>query len=150
MKLNNLKAPIPNKKNRKRVGRGEGSGLGQESGRGMNGAKSRSGYSRRPWFEGGQMPLQRRVPKFGFKNPNRTWHRPINLDKIADYIEAGKLETNITFSSLIDSGLVKKNELVKILGTGDFNKKVELEAHAVSKSALDKIEKTSGKVIIIN
>ncbi len=150
MKLNKLKAPTPNKKNRKRVGRGEGSGLGQESGRGMNGAKSRSGYSRRPWFEGGQMPLQRRVPKFGFTNPNRVSYRPINLDTISDYIESGKLETSITFIDLVNAGLVKKNELAKILGNGDIEMNIELEAHALSKSALVKIEKAGGKVKIIN
>ena len=91
MDLSNLKAPAANKKPGKRVGRGEGSGKGQESGRGMNGQKSRSGYSQRAWFEGGQMPLQRRVPKFGFKNPNRVTHRPINVSTIAEYIDAGKL-----------------------------------------------------------
>ncbi len=149
MKLNNLKAPTPNKKNRKRVGRGEGSGIGQESGRGMNGAKSRSGYSRRPWFEGGQMPLQRRVPKFGFKNPNRVAYRPINLDRIADYIEAGKLNSTISFQHLVEAGLVKKTELVKILGGGDFSTKVEIEAHAASKSAAEKIEKAGGTLTII-
>lgn len=150
MKLSNIKAPSPNKKNRKRVGRGEGSGYGQESGRGMNGAKSRSGYSRRPWFEGGQMPLQRRVPKFGFKNPNRVEYRPINLERISDYIEAGKLESTITIANLVDAGLAKKNELVKVLGSGEFSKKIELEAHAASKSAVEKIEKAGGTLTIIN
>lgn len=150
MKLSNIKAPAPNKKNRKRVGRGEGSGHGQESGRGMNGAKSRSGYSRRPWFEGGQMPLQRRVPKFGFKNPNRVEYRPINLDRIADYIEAGKLDNDISLTSLIYVGLVKKNELVKILATGEFSLSIKLEAHAASKAAVEKIEKAGGSLTIIN
>ncbi|MCR9134095.1 MAG: 50S ribosomal protein L15 [bacterium] len=149
MKLSNLKAPAPNKKNTKRVGRGEGSGKGQESGRGMNGAKSRSGYSRRPWFEGGQMPLQRRVPKFGFTNPNRVEYRPVNLEKLANYIEAGKLEATITFDNLVEAGLVKKNQLVKVLGSGDFDTKIELEAHAASKSAADKIEKAGGTLTII-
>ncbi len=149
MKLSNLKAPAPNKKNTKRVGRGEGSGKGQESGRGMNGAKSRSGYSRRPWFEGGQMPLQRRVPKFGFTNPNRVEYRPVNLEKIANYIEAGKLESTITINDLVDAGLVKKNQLVKVLGSGEFDTKIELEAHAASKSAADKIEKAGGTLTII-
>jgi large subunit ribosomal protein L15 len=149
MKLSNLKAPAPNKKNTKRVGRGEGSGKGQESGRGMNGAKSRSGYSRRPWFEGGQMPLQRRVPKFGFTNPNRVEYRPVNLEKIANYIEAGKLDSTITFNNLVEAGLVKKNQLVKVLGSGDFDTKIELEAHAASKSAADKIEKAGGTLTII-
>jgi len=150
MKLSNIKAPSPNKKNRKRVGRGEGSGIGQESGRGMNGAKSRSGYSRRAWFEGGQMPLQRRVPKFGFKNPNRVAYRPINLDRIADYVEAGKLESTISIANLIEVGLANKNDLVKILGSGEFSTKVELEAHASSKSAAEKVEKAGGTLTIIN
>lgn len=149
MKLNSLKAPSPNKKNRKRVGRGEGSGKGQESGRGMNGAKSRSGYSRRPWFEGGQMPLQRRVPKFGFKNPNRVEYRPINLDRIADYIDAGKLDSTVTIASLIEAGLANKNDLVKVLGGGEFSTKIEIEAHAASKSAVEKIEKAGGSITII-
>lgn len=115
----------------------------------MNGAKSRSGYSRRPWFEGGQMPLQRRVPKFGFTNPNRVEYRPVNLEKIANYIEAGKLEATITFDNLVEAGLVKKNQLVKVLGSGDFDTKIELEAHAASKSAADKIEKAGGTLTII-
>ena len=149
MNLSNLKAPAPNKKNRKRVGRGEGSGKGQESGRGMNGAKSRSGYSRRPWFEGGQMPLQRRIPKFGFKNPNRVSYRPINLQRIAEYIEAGKLHDTVSISDVIEAGLAKKNDLVKLLGSGDFDAKITIEAHAASKSAVDKIEKAGGTITII-
>lgn len=149
MDLSNLKAPSPNKKNTKRVGRGEGSGKGQESGRGMNGQKSRSGYSRRPWFEGGQMPLQRRVPKFGFKNPNRVAFRPINLRTIAEYIEAGKLSEKITVADFISAGLAHKNEPIKVLGTGDFETKVEIEAHAASKSAVEKVEKAGGSFTII-
>lgn len=149
MDLSNLKAPSPNKKNTKRVGRGEGSGKGQESGRGMNGQKSRSGYSRRPWFEGGQMPLQRRIPKFGFKNPNRTEFRPVNLRTIAEYIEAGKLSEKITVADFIAAGLAHKNELIKVLGTGDFENKVEIEAHAASKSAVEKVEKAGGSLTII-
>ena len=135
MKLSNIKAPTPNKKSRKRVGRGEGSGQGQESGRGMNGAKSRSGYSRRPWFEGGQMPLQRRVPKFGFKNPNRVEYRPINVSTIAEYIEAGKLETTIAFSDLVSAGLAHKNDKIKLLGRGELEQKFEIQVHAASDSA---------------
>jgi len=93
MDLSNLKAPIPNSKNRKRVGRGQGSGRGEQSGRGHNGQKSRSGYKQRAWFEGGQMPLQRRIPKFGFTNFNRTENRGINVHTISEFIEAGKLST---------------------------------------------------------
>ena len=149
MDLSNLKAPQPNQKGKKRVGRGEGSGKGQESGRGMNGAKSRSGYSHRAWFEGGQMPLQRRIPKFGFKNPNRVDYRPVNLERVLEYIEAGKLTDKVTIADFVEAGLAKKNELVKVLGRGDFDKKLEIEAHAASKSAIDKVEKAGGTITII-
>lgn len=148
MDLSNLKAPS-NNKTRKRVGRGEGSGKGQESGRGMNGAKSRSGYSQRAWFEGGQMPLQRRVPKFGFKNPNRVSYRPINVDRILEYVEAGKLSTSVTIADLIGAGLAGKKDLVKVLGSGDLEVKLEIEAHAASGSAIEKVEKAGGTITII-
>jgi len=148
MDLSNLKAPSSNKKPGKRVGRGEGSGKGQESGRGMNGQKSRSGYSRRPWFEGGQMPLQRRVPKFGFKNPNRVEFRPINVSTIAEYIEAGKLTDTITVAQLVEAGLAYKNDRVKLLGRGDLEQKFEIEVHAASGSAVEKVEKAGGTVTI--
>ncbi|HCD53333.1 MAG: 50S ribosomal protein L15 [Rhodobacteraceae bacterium] len=149
MDLSNLKAPAPNKKGSKRVGRGEGSGKGQESGRGMNGAKSRSGYKYRPWFEGGQMPLQRRVPKFGFVNPNRVDFRPVNLRTISEFIEAGKLETKITVADLISAGLADDKDRVKLLGTGDLESKIEIEVHAASKSASEKVEKAGGTVTIL-
>jgi large subunit ribosomal protein L15 len=149
MELHNLKAPKPNTKTRKRVGRGEGSGKGQESGRGMNGAKSRSGYSRRAWFEGGQMPLQRRVPKFGFKNPNRVEYRPVNLARIAEYVEAGKLTETVTIADFVTSGLAGKNDLVKVLGNGDLEIKLTIQAHAASKSAVEKVEKAGGTLTII-
>lgn len=149
MDLSNIKAPLPNSKNTKRVGRGEGSGKGQESGRGMNGQKSRSGYSQRAWFEGGQMPLQRRIPKFGFKNPNRKEFRPINLRTIAEYIEAGKLTTTVTVADLLASGLANKNDSIKLLGAGDFENKIEIEVHAASKSAFEKVEKAGGTLTII-
>ena len=149
MDLSNLKAPSSNKQSGKRVGRGEGSGKGQESGRGMNGQKSRSGYSRRAWFEGGQMPLQRRVPKFGFKNPNRIEYRPINLQTIAEYIEAGKLTEKVTQADLLIAGLANKNDLIKLLGSGEFATKIEIEVHAASKSAIEKIEKAGGSLTLI-
>ena len=149
MDLSNLKAPAPNQKNRKRVGRGEGSGHGEQSGRGHNGAKSRSGYSRRPWFEGGQMPLQRRIPKFGFTNRNRVQYRPINVGVIGEFIEAGKLGETITVEELISAGLAGKNEPVKLLGRGDLDKKIEITVHAASKSAADKVEKAGGTLTII-
>jgi len=148
MDLSNLKAPSSNKKPGKRVGRGEGSGKGQESGRGMNGQKSRSGYSRRPWFEGGQMPLQRRIPKFGFKNPNRVEFRPINVSTIAEYIEAGKLTDSITVAQLVEAGLAHKNDKVKLLGRGELERKFEIEVHAASGSAIEKVEKAGGTVTI--
>lgn len=148
MDLSNLKAPAANKKPGKRLGRGEGSGKGQESGRGMNGQKSRSGYSQRAWFEGGQMPLQRRIPKFGFKNPNRVTHRPINVSTIAEYIDAGKLETTITIADLVAAGLAHKNEKIKLLGRGDLEQKFEIEVHAASGSAKEKVEKAGGTITI--
>lgn len=149
MDLHNLKAPAPNNKNRKRVGRGEGSGHGEQSGRGHNGQKSRSGFKRRPWFEGGQMPLQRRIPKFGFTNPNRLESRPLNVQTVGEFIEAGKLGTTITISDLVAAGLAHKNDHIKLLGRGEISTKVEIEVHAASKSAVELIEKAGGKVNII-
>lgn len=149
MDLHNLKAPAPNNKNRKRVGRGEGSGHGEQSGRGHNGQKSRSGFKRRPWFEGGQMPLQRRIPKFGFTNPNRKESRPLNVQTIGEFVEAGKLEAKITIADLVKAGLAHKNDRVKLLGRGEISTKVEIEIHAASKSAIELIEKAGGKVNII-
>jgi large subunit ribosomal protein L15 len=148
MDLSNLKAPAPNKKNTKRVGRGEGSGRGEQSGRGHNGQKSRSGFKRRAWFEGGQMPLQRRIPKFGFTNPNRTEFRPVNLLKIAEYVEAGKLNQKITIEDFVSAGLAKKNDQIKVLGSGDLETKLEIEVHAASKSAIEKVEKAGGSITI--
>lgn len=148
MDLSNLKAPVPNQKNTKRVGRGEGSGRGEQSGRGHNGQKSRSGFKQKPWFEGGQMPLQRRVPKFGFKNINRIEYRPINLHKISEYVEAGKLTETITRQDIINAGLANKKDLIKILGSGDFDIKIEIEANAASESAVKKIEEAGGTITI--
>jgi large subunit ribosomal protein L15 len=149
MKLHELQAPAPNRKNRKRVGRGQGSGTGEQSGRGHNGQKSRSGSKVRAWFEGGQMPLQRRIPKFGFKNPFRTEYRALNLDTVAAFIEAGKLEETITIQDLIDQRLVRKNGLIKLLGGGELDKKIEIEVHACSESARKKVEAAGGKIIEI-
>ena len=150
MKLHTLKAPDNNKKNRKRVGRGQGSGMGEQSGRGHNGQNSRSGAKRRPWFEGGQMPLQRRIPKFGFKNRFRTEYQPLNLGKLDAVIEMGKLGEKITVEDLIDSNLVKKNQLVKLLGSGDIDKKIDIEVHNCSNTAKEKIEKAGGTVTIVS
>jgi len=149
MDLSNLKAPSPNKKKRKRVGRGQGSGMGEQSGRGHNGAKSRSGFKNRAWFEGGQMPLQRRIPKFGFKNPFRQAYQPINISKIVDFIEAGKLSDIIDLDALIKAGLADTKDRVKLLGDGEPNRKIEITVHAASKSALEKIEQAGGSVTII-
>ncbi|MEX0845520.1 MAG: 50S ribosomal protein L15 [Balneolaceae bacterium] len=149
MDLSNLKAPIPNRKNTKRVGRGQGSGRGEQSGRGHNGQKSRSGSKQRAWFEGGQMPLQRRIPKFGFTNFNRTEFRVINVHTIGEFIEAGKLDTAITLEALVNSGLANKKDKVKLLGRGDLDQKIEIEVHAASKSAIEKVEKAGGSVTTV-
>lgn len=149
MKLHELKSPEQNRKKRKRVGRGQGSGRGEQSGRGHNGQKSRSGSKVKPWFEGGQMPLQRRIPKFGFKNRFRTEYRPINVAAIAAYIEEGRLSEKVTFGDLVEQGLAGKNDRVKLLGNGEIDKKVEIEVHGFSGSAKKKVEAAGGKIIEI-
>lgn len=147
MKLHNLKAPDSHKK-RKRVGRGQGSGMGEQSGRGHNGQKSRSGSKVKAWFEGGQMPLQRRIPKFGFRNPFRVEYQAINVEKISNFIEAGKLSDTITIADLVNSGLADDNERIKLLGTGEIDSKISIEVHACSKSAREKVEAAGGSVEI--
>ena len=151
MELSNLKpqsGSITSKK--KRLGRGQGSGKGGTATRGHKGAKSRSGYSKKLGFEGGQMPLQRRIPKFGFKNINRVEYKPVNLTKLQELIDSKKVKKGIiNAESLISNGLVKKNDLVKILGNGDLKDAVKVEAHKFSKSAQEKIEKSGGEVKII-
>ncbi|MBL4708090.1 MAG: 50S ribosomal protein L15 [Flavobacteriales bacterium] len=127
----------------KRVGRGEGSGRGGTSARGHNGAKSRSGYSKKVGFEGGQMPLQRRVPKFGFTNINRKEFKGINLDTLQTIATAKKLDT-IDLEVLIENGLASRNTLVKILGRGAIDAKVAVKAHSFSKSAKEAIEAKGG------
>lgn len=149
MKLSNLTAPTPNKKTAKRRGRGEGSGLGQQSGRGHKGQKSVSGNSKKIGFEGGQMPIQRRAPKYGFKNPFRVEYQPLNLSKIVEAIEAGKLGSSITHENLIDAGLVRKNTLVKILGFGEISKAITIEAHKCSSVAESKINAAGGTITVI-
>ncbi|MBD5181693.1 MAG: 50S ribosomal protein L15 [Bacteroides sp.] len=146
MELHNLQpAPGSNKKN-KRVGRGPGSGYGGTSTRGHKGAKSRSGYSRKIGFEGGQMPLQRRVPKFGFNNINRKEYKAINLDAIEALAAAKNLE-KVTVADLRAAGLVAKNCLVKVLANGALTRKVEVEADAFSKKAEEAIQAAGGSVI---
>ena len=151
MELSNLKpqsGSVTSKK--KRLGRGQGSGKGGTATRGHKGAKSRSGYSKKLGFEGGQMPLQRRIPKFGFKNINRVEYKPVNLSKLQELIDSKKVKKGIiNAESLISNGLVKKNDLVKILGNGDLKDAVKVEAHKFSKSAQLKIEKLGGEVKLI-
>ncbi|WP_069133462.1 50S ribosomal protein L15 [Rhodohalobacter halophilus] len=150
MKLHNLKAPETNKKSRKRVGRGQGSGIGEQSGRGHNGQKSRSGSKVKAWFEGGQMPLQRRIPKFGFKNPFRTEYQALNVQKVADFIEAGRLSDSITLDDIVAQGLADDKDRVKLLGNGEVSQKISIEVHACSKSAKEKVEAAGGEVKIIS
>lgn len=142
MKLNTLKPAEGSVKSNKRIGRGQGSGRGGTSTRGHKGAKSRSGYSRKAGFEGGQMPLYRRVPKFGFKSPNRVETKPINLDAIQAL--ADKNITTISVETLVENGLASKHDLVKVLGRGELSAKVEVSAHSFSKSAIEAIEKAGG------
>lgn len=143
MDLSNLKPAKGSTKSKKRIGRGQGSGYGGTSTRGHKGAKSRSGYSKKIGFEGGQMPLQRRVPKFGFKNINRKEYKGINIGLIQELSEK-KSVTDITVETLIDAGMVQKNTLVKILGEGELKTKVNIKAHAFSKSAVEAIEAQGG------
>ena len=134
MNLSNLKPAEGSTKSRKRIGRGSGSGLGGTSTRGHKGAKSRSGYSRKIGFEGGQMPIQRRLPKFGFKNINRVEYKAVNLTTLQKLAEAQQL-TKIGIEALINAGFISSSQLVKILGCGELTLKLDVEAHAFSKSA---------------
>lgn len=145
MKIHTLKPAEGSIKNNKRVGRGQGSGRGGTSTRGHKGAQSRSGYSRKFGFEGGQMPLQRRVPKFGFKNRFRVEYKGINLDTIQILSEKIKKDS-IDIQVLIDNGVVRKSDLVKILGRGELTKKLNITAHAFSASAVEAIEKIGGSI----
>ena len=146
MNLSNLKPAEGSTKTRKRIGRGPGSGLGGTSTRGHKGAKSRSGYKKKVGFEGGQMPLQRRVPKFGFKNINRVEYKAINLETLQALAEAKKWE-KIGIEALVEAGFVSENQLVKILGKGAISAKLEVEAHAFSKSAEAAIVAVGGTVV---
>lgn len=146
MDLSNLKPAEKSVKKSKRVGRGQGSGKGGTSTRGHKGAKSRSGYKKKIGFEGGQMPLQRRVPKFGFTNISRKEFKAVNIETLEKLAEKKGL-TTIDIDTLIDAGLVKKNSLVKILGDGKLTRKLEVKAHAFSKSAIAAIESVEGTVV---
>lgn len=143
MDLSNLTPAKGSTKSKKRIGRGQGSGYGGTSTRGHKGQKSRSGYSKKIGFEGGQMPLQRRVPKFGFKNINRKEYKAINLGTLQELADKKKL-TEISVEVLINSGLVQKNTLVKVLGEGELTTKLSVKAHAFSKSAVEAIEAKGG------
>jgi len=146
MGLHNLKpAEGSVKRSAKIIGRGQGSGKGGTATRGHKGAKSRSGYSKKVGFEGGQMPLQRRVPKFGFTNINRKEYAGVNLDVIQAYHEAGRFSDNITISDLIAERLVSKNDLVKILGRGELQAKVNITAHKFTSTAKAAIEGVGGQ-----
>ncbi len=148
MKLHTLKPATGATKREKRIGRGEGSGHGGTSTRGMNGAKSRSGYSRKLGFEGGQMPIQRRLPKYGFNNPNRVEYKAINLSVLQTLSEKTGL-TAISVDTLVEHGLVTKKDLVKVLGNGELTVKLDVTAHAFSKSAVAKIEAQQGTTTIL-
>jgi large subunit ribosomal protein L15 len=147
MKLSSLKPAEGSVKTRKRVGRGQGSGLGGTSARGHKGAQSRSGYSRKRGFEGGQMPLQRRVPKFGFKNHNRVEYKAINLDTLQLLAESTGSNL-INFEVLYTNGLVSKSDLVKILSRGTLSTAIEVHAKGFSSAAKAAIEAAGGQAIV--
>ena len=151
MELSNLspsKGSVTSKK--KRLGRGQGSGKGGTATRGHKGAKSRSGYSKKLGFEGGQMPLQRRIPKFGFKNINRVEYQPVNLNALQLLVDNKKIKKGtVNINVLIENGLVGKNDLVKILGSGELKTALIVEAHKFSKSAQTQIEKSGGEVKVL-
>jgi large subunit ribosomal protein L15 len=150
MELNNLKpAKGSVKSNNKRVGRGEGSGKGGTATRGHKGAKSRSGYSKKIGFEGGQMPLQRRVPKFGFTNRNRVAYQGVNLDTLQRLVDEGKIIDTVDVDTLIANGLVSKNEPVKILGRGELKAKLKISVHKFTASAKEAIEAAGGEVVTL-
>ena len=149
MELSKLKPAAGSVKNeKKRLGRGQGSGKGGTSTKGHKGAQSRSGYSAKRGFEGGQMPLQRRVPKFGFKNINRIEYRGINLDVIQSLVDENKTKT-IDLPFLISKGLANKNDRVKVLGRGELKAKVDVSVHAFSSTAKSAIEAKGGKAEVV-
>ena len=148
MKLNNLTPAAGSKGREKRIGRGEGSGHGGTSTRGHKGAQARSGYSRKLGFEGGQMPIQRRLPKFGFTNPTRVEYKAINVAMLQSLAESHNLSV-ITVDTLREAGFINKNQLVKVLGNGVLTVKLEVSANAFSKSAIAKIEAVGGTATTI-
>ena len=146
MNLSNLKPAVGSVKTRKRIGRGPGSGLGGTSTRGHKGAKSRSGYKNKIGFEGGQMPIQRRLPKFGFKNINRVEYKAINIEALQQLAEARNL-SKIGIGELVNAGFISNSQLVKVLGNGSLTAKLEVSAHAFSKSAEAAIQAAGGTVV---
>ena len=148
--LSNLKYAEGSKKKRKRVGRGEGSGHGGQATRGMNGQRSRSGSKKKTWFEGGQMPLQRRIPKFGFTNIFKEKYQVVNLNALQRVAETNKLDKVINIEELKNLGLISTTRKpVKILGKGEFKAKISLEVNAISQSAKEKIESAGGSIKLI-
>ena len=145
MDLSNLKPAVGSVQRKTRIGRGPGSGKGGTSTRGHKGAKSRSGYSRKIGFEGGQMPLQRRLPKFGFKNINRVEYKPVNLDLIETLAANNNLET-VTIADLVKAGYINKNQKVKVLANGNVTRALKVEANAFSAAAQAAIEAAGGSV----
>lgn len=150
MELSNLKpAKGSVQNNSKRVGRGEGSGKGGTATRGHKGAKSRSGYSRKIGFEGGQMPLQRRVPKFGFNNINRKEYQGVNLDVLQSLVDEGKITDTVDMDVLVENRLARKNEMVKILGRGELKAKLKISVHKFTASAKQAIEAAGGEAVTL-
>ena len=150
MNLSNLKPAEGSVKSQgKRIGRGQGSGKGGTATRGHKGAKSRSGYSKKLGFEGGQMPLQRRVPKFGFTNINRVAYQGVNLDKLQELVDNNKIKDTVDFQVLVDLGLVGKNEVVKILGRGELKSKLTVTAHKFTATAKAAIEAAGGEAVTL-
>ena len=150
MNLSNLQPAEGSVHNQnKRVGRGEGSGKGGTAARGHKGAKSRSGYSKKIGFEGGQMPLQRRVPKFGFKNINRVEYQGVDLDTIQSLVDNGVITDTLDFEVLVDTRLATKNSLVKILGRGELKAKLKVSAHKFTESAKAAIEAAGGEAVTL-
>ena len=146
MDLSNLHHRKGARKNRKRIGRGEGSGFGLTAGRGDKGYGSRAGSKKRAWFEGGQMPLQRRLPKFGFTNIHRKIYQVVNIESLEKIDKKSEINSEVLYKS----GLIRKKHVpVKILGNGDLKSKVNVKVHAISKSAKEKIEKLGGSVTIL-
>ena len=148
MKLNNMKPAAGSTHSTKRIGRGEGSGKGGTATRGTKGAQARAGYEHKIGFEGGQMPLQRRAPKWGFKNPTRVEYKAINVSDIEALAAASGLK-ELGIAEIVSAGLASKNDLVKVLGNGEIKAAVNVTAHAFSKSAIEKIEAAGGKAAVI-